>query len=300
MKPLLNDVTVFMISSGEESTVDCERALMEQDCTFTIKHIKDTFPMSSAFQRMPDECDTRYFIQVDSDMILKPHAVQTLYKEISQSFFMTYMIAGQLYEEGLGISGAVKCWKSRLFKYFSFRDCRTVDRNLYRRTKLMGLRFKILDKILGDHMSRHSPYTEYLKTKSDIEKRRFLKIPPERHDLAILDRSIENLPSTSHELLGALVGALTPKERLARSKDAKLETARYNEILQYLGTNSDLAALNRHEVNRDDLNALFYKSYKETGSNHTGTKLALAEKVINIFGTAQSIDPLELLSIISR
>ena len=125
--------------------------------------------MSSAFQRMPDECNTRYFIQVDSDMILKPHAVQTLYKAISRSFFMIYMIGGQLYEEGIGISGAVKCWKSRLFKYFSFRDCRTVDRDVYRRTRRIGMRFKILDQILGTHVARQSSFTKYLKTKSDID-----------------------------------------------------------------------------------------------------------------------------------
>lgn len=300
MKPRLDDLTVFIISVGENTTSECEKALAEQDCTFNVKHIRDTFPMSSAFQRMPDECSTRYFIQVDSDMILKPNAVQTLSRAVGDSSFMFYMVGGKLYEEGLGISGAVKCWKSWLFKYISFRDCRTVDRNVYRRTRRIGMRFKILDQILGFHVARQTPYTRYLKTKSDIEKRRFLKIPPEKFDLEILNSSLENFSSKSHELLGALLGVLTMKERLKRSKDARLETSRYNEILQCLGINNDLAGADNRKINADNLKALFYKSYKDTGSNHTETKLAMAENVIRIFGIKPPISPVELLKIISR
>jgi len=289
-----------MISIGEESTLECERALLEQDCTFTIKHIKNTFPMSSAFQRMPDECETRYFIQVDSDMILKPHAVQTLYREISGSFFMTYMVGGQLFEEGLGISGAVKCWKKWLFNYFSFRDCRTVDRDLYHRAKMIGLRFKILDAILGTHMARNSLFTKYLKTKSDIEKRRFLKIPPEKYDLEILKNSIDNLPSTGNELLGALLGVLTTKKRLVRSKDIRLETARYNEIRHCLGIQNDLVETDISKVNAESLKTLFYASYTDTGNNHSETRRELASSIIQLFGLNPSISPVELLKIVSR
>ncbi len=300
MNPHINDITVFIISAGEDTTTACEEALANQDCTFTIKHIRDTFPMSSAFQRMPDECDTKYFIQVDSDMILKSHAIQSLYNGIKHTTFMTYMAFGQLYEEDIGISGAVKCWKSSLFKYFKFKDCRTVDRNLYRRTLWIGLRRKDMRQILGFHIARQSSFTRYLKTKSDIEKRRFLKVSHKRHDVRLLNTSIEGLPVTRHELFGALLGVLTTKERLVRSKDTSLEIQRYDELLNYLGLNQSLPEVIKLEVDIPDLKKLFYKSYREISSNYNHTKLALADMIIKIFGRKPIADSSGLLEILSR
>ncbi len=300
MKPHLDDLTVFIILTGEDTTAECEKALKEQDCTFTVKHIRDTFPMCRAFQRMPDECDTRYFIQVDSDIVLKPHAVQILYDRTKKTSFITYMGYGQLYEEGFGIGGTVRCWKRKLFKYFKYRDCRTVDRDLYRRVRRFGLQAKNLKQVLGLHLPRHSPFSNYLKTKSDVEKWRFLKRPPERYALNVLSKSIENLPASSNELLGALLGALTMKERLIRSKNIKLETERYNEVLSRLGTDKDVGVVSNLKVNKDDLKTFFCKSYSDINDNHTRTKMALAEIVIKIFGRDSNVSPAQLLKITAK
>ncbi len=301
MNPHIDDITVFIISTGEDTTAECEEALVNQNCTFTIKHIKDTYPMSRAFQRMPDECDTKYFVQVDSDMILKPYAVQALYNGIRKSLLNAYMVFGQLYEEGIGDSGAVKCWKSWLFNYFKFRDFRTVDRDVYRRTRWFGLRYKDLRQTLGLHHSRQTPFTKYLKTKSDIEKRRFLKISPHKHDMKILNNSIQGLPETGNMLLGALLGVLTTKERLIRSKNMKLENKRYGELLNFLGIEGDFAIVSDFKVNTEHLEKLFYKSYRDNNGNHTDkTKLAIAEAVINIFGRNTKANPPELIKILAK
>jgi len=301
LNPHIDDITVFIISTGEDTTAECEEALVNQNCTFTIKHIKDTYPMSRAFQRMPDECDTKYFVQVDSDMILKPYAVQALYNGIRKSLLNAYMVFGQLYEEGIGDSGAVKCWKSWLFNYFKFRDFRTVDRDVYRRTRWFGLRYKDLRQTLGLHHSRQTPFTKYLKTKSDIEKRRFLKISPHKHDMKILNNSIQGLPETGNMLLGALLGVLTTKERLIRSKNMKLENKRYGELLNFLGIEGDFAIVSDFKVNTEHLEKLFYKSYRDNNGNHTDkTKLAIAEAVINIFGRNTKANPPELIKILAK
>lgn len=300
MKPHFDDITIFIISIGEDTTDECESALQEQDCTFKIKHIKDTYPMSAAFQRIPDECDTKYFIQVDSDMILRPHAVQALYDGIRKTTFMTYMVFGQLYEEGIGDSGAVKCWKKRLFNYLSFRDFRAVDRDVYRRTKWFGLRYKNLRSTLGLHHASETDFTRYLKTKSDIEKRRYLRITPHRHDMKLLDNSIRNLPDTSNELLGALLGTLTAKERLLRSKDFRLENERYEALRKFLSIKGDSASIRNNVIDTERLTKLFYESYRNNNGDHTDrTKLALAEMVIGIFGEETGADPAELIKIMA-
>ncbi len=300
MKLQLIDLTVFIISVGEDTSDECEEALTNQDCIFTIKRIRDTFPMSSAFQRMPDECETKYFVQVDSDMILEPTAIQTLYNGIKRSLFMTYMVYGQLHEDGVGISGAVKCWKSWLFNYFQFRDCRTVDRDIYSRTRWFGLRYKGLDKILGLHHARLTPFTRYLKTKSDIEKRRFLKISYKRHDVQILNKSIDGLPETGSELFGAMLGVLTPRKRLVRSKDNRLEVQRYSSLMCHLGLNESLPEIRNLKVNITELKNLFYKSYKNISDNQDNRRLALAGMVVNIFSRKSNASSSEVLKILSR
>jgi hypothetical protein len=301
MPPYLDDLTVFIISTGEDTTAESEEALTKQGCTFTVKHIKDTYPMSSAFQRMPDECDTKYFVQVDSDMILKPHAVMTLYEGIKNSSFMTYMVFGQLYEEGVGDSGAVKCWKHWLFNYLSFRDFRTVDRDVYRRTRWLCLQYKDLRQTLGLHHARETAFTKYLKTKSDIEKRRYLKITPKKHDMKLLNDSIENLPDTGNELFGALLGVLTAKERLVRSKHFELENERYRELKKFFGINGNSVEIDSVDVDMNYLEELFYKSYKNNTDDYTDrTKLALAEITIKLFGRNPEADSLELMNILAR
>jgi hypothetical protein len=298
--PFLDDLTVFIISTGEDTAADCEKALMEQDCTFTIKHIKNTFPMSRAFQRMPDECETGYFVQVDSDMILKPHAIRTLYNGIKKTSFITYMVYGQLYEEGFGVGGSVRCWKRGLFKFFKFRDCRTVDRDLYRRVHRIGLRAKNLNQVLGIHRARHSPFSNYLKTKSDVEKWRFLDRAPEDYALDVLKKNISNLPESSNELLGSLLGALTAKERLIRSKDIHVETERYHKLLNKLGINGNHIVARNTENHTHVLEVAFCRAYRDMGDSHTSAKYQLASLIIEIFGSQPHIDAEDIIKLAAQ
>ena len=62
-----------------------------------------------------------------------------------------------------------------IFKYFQFNDVRTVDRDFHKRIKRIGLNNKHYKEVIGIHKPRHSIFSNYLKTKSDIEKWKFLK-----------------------------------------------------------------------------------------------------------------------------
>ncbi|HOW28624.1 MAG TPA: hypothetical protein PK876_09020 [Elusimicrobiota bacterium] len=290
-----SDLTVFIVSAGEDTTLDCEKALLSQDCSFAIQHIKDTYPMSRAFQRMPDECKTPYFIQVDGDMILKPHAIRTLYEGTKSSSFMTYMSYGQLFEDGFGVGGSVRCWKKWLFNFFKFRDCRTVDRDLYHRVRWTGLRSKDLKQVLGLHIARHSPFSNYLKTKSDIEKWRFLGRPPETYAQAVVLKSIAGLPRTSYELFGALLGAMTGNERLRRSKDIRVESQRFTDILRILGVQTIEFD---GKLDAKQLERIFMASYRDTSLSNT--KMMLAETILKLLGRSDTAKVDDFIKIITR
>ena len=279
----LADLTVFVISSGEETADDCMAALNVQDCTFRIEHILGVSPMSAAFQAMPDRCRTPYFVQVDADMVLKPEAVRKLYSEIRESPFWVYRVAGTLYEEGFGIGGAVKCWKRSLFRFVSFHDCRTVDRELHNRLRWFGLRIKRLDEVVGIHRPRHSEFSHYLKTKSDIEKWRFLKRPASRYALPMIDQILFGDSICGQRLLGALLGALTGPERLVRSKDTTVEKKRFSEILGLLGQDVSLTSLALEGLDRDYLRTAFACAFEDFRGNGLDKRQSLVEIICGIY-----------------
>jgi MoaA/NifB/PqqE/SkfB family radical SAM enzyme len=81
-RDLRDEVTVFVISSGEPSLASCHRHLDVQDCLFQREDVRDVAPMWRAFQAMLDRCRTPYYVQVDADMLLEPWAVSGLYDTI--------------------------------------------------------------------------------------------------------------------------------------------------------------------------------------------------------------------------
>lgn len=286
--PTGDDLTVFLLRSGEKTTADCLDALDKQSCAFRLEHIRDVAPMSRAFQTMPERCTTPYFVQVDADMILEPHAIETLYEAIRRSGWRTYMVYGRLYEEGFGVGGAVKCWKRSLFRYFRFRDVRTVDRDLFQRTRRLGLRRQDLASVLGIHRPRHSTFSLYLKSKSDVEKWRFLRRPASAFALAALDAAIAAYPAEPHRLLGALLGALTGPARLVRSKDIPYETRKYAEVLRFLGQEEPLAHLPEPTA-PETFRAAFLAGYEDYRGRSPAARQALARLVIESFAlTPQS------------
>lgn len=238
-KFLLKDLTVFIISTDEETTDLATESLINQNCEFKIDYIQNIFPMYKAFQTMPSICKTKYFIQVDADMILEPFAIEYLYKQIIKSPFWIYRVSCALNEEGFGVGGAIKCWKKSIFKYFQFKDVRTVDRDFHKRVKKFGLNIRHYKKIIGIHRPRHSKFSNYLKTKSDIEKWKFLRrdfnIYAKKLLFKILLFEEEDDPL---KFLGFIFGVMTEYLKLIRSKNIYDEKIFYEKYFNKLNINS--------------------------------------------------------------
>jgi hypothetical protein len=292
-----------VIASGEDTYDECLEALHNQDCNFKIDLIRDVYPMSKAFQTMPDQCQTRYFVQVDADIILHPHAIRTLHQAIRQTSFRIYMAYGRLYEEGFGAGGAVKCWKRGIFRFFKFRDVRTVDRDLYRRLRLFGLKRHDLNEVLGIHRPRYSDFSLYLKSKSDIEKWRFLTRPAAKYAIGSLEKILQDYPDSRHRLLGALLGALTGPDRLVRSKNIPLEEARFHKALSFLGQDDKLSPVTELSSGRANrLSDTFVRCYEDYRGSDPRKREALVELILEVFSpySANAIQIEEFLEIVDQ
>jgi GR25 family glycosyltransferase involved in LPS biosynthesis len=94
-----NDITAFVISFGDNPNFDdCIAALNNQTMLCKIDIIKDYAPSSKAFQEMINRCKTKYYIQVDEDMILFPTAVEKMYESMSNSKNKDVMISYGLHD----------------------------------------------------------------------------------------------------------------------------------------------------------------------------------------------------------
>jgi hypothetical protein len=121
---LTTAVTVFVLTVGDEDNYrHCREALNRQDCNFRLEVIDHVAPVTAAFQRMTDHCRTPFFVQVDEDMILEPHAIRKLYDAITAAPAKTAIVCRPLWDEHLqrALLG-VKIYRHATMLAFPYRD----------------------------------------------------------------------------------------------------------------------------------------------------------------------------------
>ncbi|MFN8640491.1 MAG: hypothetical protein U0802_02060 [Candidatus Binatia bacterium] len=120
---LSDDLTVFVLTVGAPSFAECLQRLDAQDCRFRREVIDHVAPMSAALQAMLDRCRTPYFVQVDEDMLLYPHAVRTLYERIAAAPANVAMVVAWLLDAHLDrpVQG-VKIFRHAIAARYPFAD----------------------------------------------------------------------------------------------------------------------------------------------------------------------------------
>lgn len=152
----MSDLTVFIVQSGKNpNLIPCIDAIKKQSKDFEIKFIKDISPMSSAFQAMIDRCQTKYFVQVDQDMILNRNAVEFLYDKIEEVFQEVVIVGCMLYDPHLdkNIYG-VKIYNHDIIKNYPYKNSLSCEVDQIKEFEKDGYRFHFCPEVIG----RHSPY----------------------------------------------------------------------------------------------------------------------------------------------
>jgi hypothetical protein len=125
---LRDQVTVFVTTVGAPSYPACMTHLDLQDSLFVQREIRHVAPMSAAFQQMVDQCETPYYVQVDEDMLLYPHAVRRLHELIREAGPDAALYAAPLVDPHLDRTiEAVKIFDLKIGQRYPFVDVANCD-----------------------------------------------------------------------------------------------------------------------------------------------------------------------------
>lgn len=151
------DVTVFIIVGGANPNLeDCCNAIAQQSVKTKVEIIQDVYPMSKAFNQMIDRCLTKYFIQVDQDMILYRDAVKILLDTIRER--KSPIVAFQLKDVHLNKAlFGVKIYDYDIIKNYRYNE-KAVSCEVEQMERLKNDGYNVLaDGLSYDVLGLHAP-----------------------------------------------------------------------------------------------------------------------------------------------
>jgi hypothetical protein len=230
---LRDRVTVFVTTVGYPTFGACLEHLRAQDSRFTLRIIDHVAPMNAAFQRMLDECTTPYYVQVDEDMLLYPHAVRTLYERLAAMDSRTVQYVAALYDAHLQrVIYGLKIFKHTVVRRYPFRDVIGCEWDQIRRFRADGY---VDVRSPLDGATRHSEHTLGVHgtywTAEAVYLRYFVlelsrRMGNRTHEwlretaATFLQRFLDTGSEVDfHALMGVLAGALADGTTMGREKD---------------------------------------------------------------------------------
>ena len=232
---LKDKLTVFVINAGNNPNYDdCIKALQEQKCIFQLKTIENIAPMSRAFQKMIDECETEYYIQVDSDMILQPDAIETIYNALVSSDKNISTVAHMLKDTHLEFNiYGIKGYKHNVLKNYPYNlEIISCEVEQVRRLQKDGYQTLMVNKVLGEHSPKWTSSLIYERYFDLIEKWKNFKYDWMNELPSKLLQIFKDNPSeiNFYALAGAMMSLSTEVPLRNREKNFLIEDSNFERI----------------------------------------------------------------------
>jgi hypothetical protein len=209
--------TVFVLTIGDEANfTDCMEHLRAQTVTRPIEIVDRVAPLSTALGQMQERCRTPFYVQVDEDMILFPHAIESLEAHLAAAPENVPMVCAPLWDcdTAMPLYG-VKIYRHSIVSRFPYEDVLASESTQLDRMKAAGFPVQLLplgehpEDCLGEHGKHYAPATIYMRWRRMLQKhqrcpgRDWVKPWPQR----LLDRYLTTRdPVHLYALLGAVSG----------------------------------------------------------------------------------------------
>jgi len=221
------DNTIFVTTIGDTANFsDCMEHLKLQTVQRSIEVIDHVAPIFAAFQQMLDRCTSTFYVQVDEDMILFPHAIETLEQRMQEAPPEVAMACFPLWDcdTGRPIYG-LKIYRHQIVKQFPYRDTASIETDQLARIRAAGFSLDLLpieeSLCLGEHGRHYTPRTIFKRWQRMFEKHvrvadsRWIEEWPAR----LLDRYMQTRePLHLYAFLGAVAG-IAREPRATREND---------------------------------------------------------------------------------
>ena len=246
---LSTNVTVFVTTVGAPTFAACTRFLKQQDCQFRLKIIDSHAPMNAALQKMLDDCETEFYVQVDEDMLLYPHAIRTLFERMIKHPTHIALHVEYLYDCHVRkcIQG-VKIFRHEVVKRYPLQNVEGCEVDQIKRFKNDGFDFVVARQpgesepfrdALGLHGTNYTRETAYVRYYV-LQRRERRGAPGERilriDLIATLADKYRNEPTDINffSLAGALAGLKAPMSDSNNEKDFRTyaQTVGYRETAE--------------------------------------------------------------------
>lgn len=301
MVDLSDRLTVFVITVGEETTQACLDALREQDVGFRLKIIDHVAPMEAAFQQMLDTCETPYFVQVDADMVLYPHAIRTLYRAIIDEPNDMMMVNYPLHDVHLdrAIVG-VKIYRHDIAKQFPYQSDFSCEMGQLQKAETAGYRYRshfkhMLDfsLCLGEHGTHFTPRSIFERYRNLMQRYRlypfmgWLRPWPQE----FLRRYQEDPTDLNlYALLGAIVGLTSDLSQCKQDKDYR----EYDKMEDFKALRTHLVGggpqdLNLYVTTKCNFKCWFCRRQQDKVEDMPDMIPAMVERTLRKFPTIKNV-----------
>lgn len=288
----MSELTVFVISSGYNPNYqNCLDALSKQTIAFKLDIIKDYAPMSKAFQEMLSRCKTKYYVEVDEDMILQPNALEIMYDIIKQTNDKTSMVCFRLHDVHFDffIYG-VKIYKFDIFKKYPY-DLSSMSCEVEQLERMKKEQYTYLLK--EDVLGQHSPlwtedliYDRYFNLMEKFKEFKYVwleSVPSKLYEKFKKDPSKINL----YALLGAYTSItntnIIQKGEKDFTKTRKQQPSIMESFLEFPVTSSF------YVTSKCNFKCSFCRRQHQEMETFPDFTIELAGKIITRFPTIQSV-----------
>jgi hypothetical protein len=153
------DLTLCLITCGEDTEKECLQAIQHESANFAFEEVRNVRPQAAANNMVMDKVKTKYFIPLDSDIVLYPDFLTRIRKYIESYKNETwYHICIPLYDtlsERKIMS--LKVMRHDVLASNPYKDVRVPDIEHYRRLEAMGYKnINLYNQVepIGDHVVR--------------------------------------------------------------------------------------------------------------------------------------------------
>ena len=234
-KDLSKFLTVFIIRSGDNPNYeDCLNSLNNQSIKFNLIEIKDVAPMSKAFQKMIDNCETDYYIQVDEDMILFEDTIEKIYDRLIITEDNISTVAHMLNDNHLDFDiYGIKAYKHKIMKNYPY-NLEIISCEVEQMTRLQNDGFEtfMYSEVVGYHSPKWTEQLIYERYFDLMEKWKVFKydwlseLPAKLMEIFKLDPSNINL----FALMGAMTSISNEEPIRNREKNFLIKDKNFERI----------------------------------------------------------------------